>query len=204
MSQTISTLSQSRVGANDFISGNYYLSEAEMQHNADLIYNVFSSGYGWTIEAIAGMLGNMEQESTINPGIWEGLVVAEESGYGLVQWTPSTKYTDWANSFNFDITDGYYQCIWIGSATLEEGQWIPTSEYPLSFEEFYSSTDSPEYLASVFLKNFERAGIEAETERQVNARKWYNYLKGIPGGGDTPVGHKKKKMPLWMMCRRRF
>lgn len=205
MAQTVSTLSQSRaITATEFISGNYYLSESEMQNNAELIYFIMYNSYGWTLEAISGMLGNMERESTINPGIWESLVEAEESGFGLVQWTPSTNYTDWANNLGVDITDGWYQCFWIGEETTEQGQWIETDEYPISFEEFYSSTDSPENLASVFLKNFERAGVEAEIERQENARKWYDYLLSVIDGGETPVVPKKKKMPLWMMCRRLF
>lgn len=159
-----------------------------------------TQGYGWTLEAICGMLGNMQRESTINPGIWEGLVVAPESGFGLVQWTPSTNYTDWANNLGVDITDGSLQLFWIARQTTTYGQWIETSEYPVSFEEFYSSTASPEYLASVFLKNFERAGVEAETERQDNARMWYEYLSTTVNP-PVPVKPKKKKMPVYMMCR---
>lgn len=42
------------------------------------------------------MLGNMQQESGINPGIWEVLPNAN-FGYGLVQWTPAIdKFFSWA------------------------------------------------------------------------------------------------------------
>lgn len=188
---------------NDWISGNFYLSEEEMQNNA---INVcwWCWAHDWTLEATAGLLGNMETESTINPGIWENLEEVPQNGFGLVQWTPSTRYTSWLErTWGGDITDGDNQMICICEYAEELGQWIETDEYPITFEEFYSSTESPEYLASVFLKNYERAGVEAETERQEQARKWYEYLNELYGeGGDTPVTPKKKKMPLYMMCRR--
>lgn len=45
------------------------------------------------------MLGNMETESTINPGIWQSLNSGNASGgFGLTQWTPATKYINWANN----------------------------------------------------------------------------------------------------------
>ena len=71
-----------------WISGNRYLSLSEMQNNVDIIHYFFRSA-GWTDNAIAAMLGNMQSESTINPGIWEGLD-PYAGGYGLVQWTPYT------------------------------------------------------------------------------------------------------------------
>ncbi len=155
---------------------NSYLNETQMQGNALEVYNYFSTR-GWTMNAIAGMLGNMESESTINPGIWQSLDYGNYSmGYGLVQWTPATNYTNWATANGYDITDPEGQMIWIDTRTAPTGQWIATSAYNLSFESFKKSTQTPEWLASAFLKNFERAGVEVESERRSQARKWYNYL----------------------------
>ena len=155
---------------------NNYLTESQMQGNALEVYNFFSAR-GWTLNAIAGMLGNMERESNINPGLWQSLDYGNYSGgYGLVQWTPATNYTDWASANGYSITDPQGQMIWIDTMTVSSGQWIATSEYNLSFDSFKTSTQSPEWLASAFLKNFERAGVEAEDERRSDARKWYNYL----------------------------
>lgn len=155
---------------------NNYLTESQMQGNALEVYNFFS-GRGWTLNAIAGMLGNMERESNINPGLWQSLDYGNYSGgYGLVQWTPATNYTEWASSRGYSITDPEGQMIWIDTMTVSSGQWIATSEYNLSFEAFKTSTQSPEWLASAFLKNFERAGVEAESERRTDARKWHDYL----------------------------
>ena len=155
---------------------NSYLTESQMQGNALEVYNFFSAR-GWTLNAIAGMLGNMERESNINPGLWQSLNYGNYSGgYGLVQWTPATNYTDWASANGYSITDPQGQMIWIDTVTVSSGQWIATSEYNLSFDAFKTSTQSPEWLASAFLKNFERAGVEAEDERRSDARKWYDYL----------------------------
>ena len=155
---------------------NNYLTESHMQGNALEVYNFFSAR-GWTLNAIAGMLGNMERESNINPGLWQSLNYGNYSGgYGLVQWTPATNYTDWASANGYSITDPQGQMIWIDTVTVSSGQWIATSEYNLSFDAFKTSTQSPEWLASAFLKNFERAGVEAEDERRSDARKWYDYL----------------------------
>ena len=51
------------------ISNNKYLTQGEMESNAKEIYT-YLSDKGWTINAISGMLGNMQRESTINPGLW--------------------------------------------------------------------------------------------------------------------------------------
>lgn len=157
--------------------GNYYLTESQMQGNALEVHSYLSTR-GWTLNAVAGILGNMESESNINPGIWQNLNYGNYSGgYGLVQWTPATNYTDWASANGYGITDPIGQLRWINEVTESFGQWIPTSEYNFSFSAFKSSTESPEYLASAFLKNFERAGVEVEQDRRTQARKWYNYLE---------------------------
>lgn len=188
-------------GANtsyDWIKGNYYLSENEMKNNAYIVYSVLFYK-GWSVQAIAGLLGNMESESTINPAIWQNLNPNPYFGYGLVQWTPSTNYTNWANEHGYSIVDGDYQLLWIDEETEKSGQWIPTSDYPLSFSEFKVSTDSAENLASAFLKNFERAGIEVESTRRQNALKWFNYIKDLSPW--LPINTSRRKtLPVWMMC----
>lgn len=184
-----------------WVSKNAFLSTSEMQNNADIIYSTLINK-GWTKNAIAGMLGNMQSESTINPGIWQNLDSGNMSlGYGLVQWTPASKYINWANDNGYDIKDGYAQLIWIDEVTASYGQWIPTSTYNFSWAEFKTSLQSPEYLASAFLKNFERAGVEVEANRRSQARTWWDYIGGTvidpsepedpsePGGTTT----KKKK-----------
>lgn len=43
------------------------LSEDEMKVNAAFIWSYMHSRYNWTLNAVAGMLGNIESESTMNP-----------------------------------------------------------------------------------------------------------------------------------------
>lgn len=182
------------IGSYEWITGNRYLSMEEMQNNALCVLS-YLYPKGWTLNAIAGMLGNMQTESNINPGIWQSLDEGNTSlGYGLVQWTPATNYLNWADAQGYERDDGDMQLYWIHNLTTSEGQWIPTAAYDLSFESFRTSTQSPEYLASAFLKNFERAGTEVEEERQTQARYWYDYLiVFLESGGFFPSTSKKKK-----------
>lgn len=175
-----------------WIYGNRYLSEAEMQNNA-LIIKDYLSSRGWSLNAIAGLLGNMESESTINPGIWQNLDEGNMSGgFGLVQWTPATNFTYWATETRHTWNDGDAQLKWIDEQTESFGQWIQTESYPITFASFKTSSESPAYLASAFLKNFERAGVEVEEERRNQASKWFNYISSgsVP---DTPSPSKRKR-----------
>lgn len=188
----------------NWVSGNRYLSLAEMQNNAIIINKVLSQK-GWSLNAIAGMLGNIQTESTINPGIWQGLTEGSGGGggYGLVQWTPWTNFTDWADANGYEWDDGEAQLEWIDSVTTSVGQWIQTDSYPISFSDFKVSTESPEYLAYVFLYNFERPKNLDNPNRQTQARYWYNYLSDETPEPEPEPTIKKKKMPVWMMCRRK-
>lgn len=188
-----------------WIKGNRYLSTAEMQNNALIVRDTLSSK-GWSLQAIAGLLGNMQSESSINPGIWQSLNEGNMSGgFGLVQWTPATNFTEWADANGHAWTDGDAQLVWIDERTTQVGQWIATTDYPLSFDDFKLSTESPEYLASAFLKNFERAGIEVEEERQSNARSWYTFLSGsdTPSTPTNPTTKKRKKFNFILFNRQR-
>lgn len=158
------------------ISNNKNLTQGEMESNAKEIYT-YLSDKGWTINAISGLLGNMQRESTINPGLWQSLKEGNYSGgYGLVQWTPASKYTNWATANGYEIGDGIGQLYWIDQLTESSGEWLSVETYKLTWAQFKESTETPEYLASAYLKNFERAGTEKEDERKQNARAWYDYL----------------------------
>ena len=161
-------------------SSNSYLSEygTKMTANAKYIFNFFSEK-GWTKNSICAMLGNIQRESTINPGIWQNLDEGNTSlGIGLVQWTPATKLISWCNSNNLNYLTLIAQCKRI-IYELENGlQYYATDDYPETFSEFTKSTKSVEYLTYAFLKNYERAGVEAVSERIKHAEYWYNHLSG--------------------------
>ena len=50
------------------IISNAYLSQPQMTDNAQYIAD-YLYARGWTQNAIAGILGNMQRESTMNPGL---------------------------------------------------------------------------------------------------------------------------------------
>ena len=89
------------------IISNAYLSQSQMTDNAQYIAD-YLINKGWTRNAIAGILGNMQRESTLNPGLWESLIYGNMSGgYGLVQWTPATGYTSWADARGYPWGNNY-------------------------------------------------------------------------------------------------
>lgn len=170
----------------DFYASNSALSKNEQEVNATYIYKAMST-YGWTLNAICGMLGNMQAESTINPARWQGGVVKNSKGYGLVQWTPSTNFRNWSTSTNENelMDEEIARIKW----EHDNGkQFYKTNDYPLTFKQFVISEESDYYLGRVFGRNYERssailAGGDA-AEKSLNTRgnfatSWFEYLKDI-------------------------
>lgn len=180
---------------NNWIAGNRYLSMTEQQNNARIITRVLRR-YGWTDNAIAGLLGNTQKESTNNPGIWQSLKYGNtKGGYGLTQWTPATKYIEWAGA-DWE-TNHNKQLERLQYEVDNRLQFYATDDYPISFRQFIASTETPYYLACAFAWNYERSavvigGTEAQKEalrreRGGNAEKWYTFIKTIPEATTPPV-----------------
>lgn len=168
------------------VSNNTYLNLAQQQENA-LYISAWLRRRGWTANAVAGMLGNMETESTINPGLWQSMAVGWwDGGFGLVQWTPATKLKSWADDNGLDYQHIDTQLERIEWELANGQQWISTSGYPLSFMEFKFSNESVEYLAQAFLKNYERPKNQNQPNRSTQARYWYDFLEGNEGGVIPP------------------
>ena len=186
-------------------------SRAEKAQNVDVIASYFNS-IGWTINAIAAMVGNMEAESYINPGQWEhGQPVEQipaQYGFGLVQWTPWTKYTDWAGAdfrtnYDKELYRIKYELDW-DIAAPNTGQWFIRGGYNLSFNEFAHATEDVagiQWLALCFFKNYEN-GQGGETARQNNAVYWYQYLQNHHPGpwvpDDEETSSKKFKIMFYL------
>ena len=194
------------------ISKNAWLTEAEMQTNAVYIYQ-YLNARGWSLNAIAGMLGNMEVESKINPGIWQNLNVGKGPAYGIVQWDPWTKYWDWCEARNLEpseMDNNLNRIIW----ELENGeQYYPTKNYPETFREFSKSSKSANYLGWAFVYNYERPANPTARDRGAYAEKWYNYLVGVIEGGTVPPAvnpdedipenpdPRPLKLPVWLLYK---
>lgn len=174
------------------------LTQAEMEVNANYIRS-FLTYNDWSINAICGLLGNLQAESTINPGRWQSDDVGNTSlGYGLVQWTPATKYINWCSEYgvidpsemNGNLSRILYE--------LENGlQWIATSSYNMSFKEFSTSSLSVSDLAKAFLLNYERPADQSASVQEYRsslALAWYEYLTGIdPEDPEDPEPVKRKR-----------
>jgi hypothetical protein len=176
-------------------SANRYLTLAEMTVNAQYILNYLLSK-GWTKNAVCGMLGNMQTESTINPGIWEGLDANNLSrGYGLVQWTPASKYIDWAtaNGLQSDNIDSQLKRIEYEVST--NTQWFGGYSSTMSFYQFTQSMETPEYLADVFIRTYEHPANPDQPIRGTQARYWFDNLTGDGSSG----GYQLALFPMDMI-----
>lgn len=186
-----------------WIEGNRFLSMTEMENNARIIWNYLGSK-GWTINAVAGMLGNMQHESSINPKIWENLTVDYNRGYGLTQWTPATKLFKWAGT---DNPTGEQELDRIIYESENELQWFYNSEVgeapPITFKEFTTSLEPPSTLARYFLYFYEHPAdpIGQRPIREGDGDYWYEFLSGEPPP-KPPAPTSYKKMPIIYYLKR--
>lgn len=118
-------------------SGPYSISSAEGTANVEQI-NGFFNGRAYSLEAQAGVIGNIMAEGGLNPWRWQSDKVSLSGGYGLFQYTPARSYINGATTVegygpNQSVTaitpgarpeDGYAQLIVFADNTL--GKWVST------------------------------------------------------------------------------
>ena len=175
---------------------NGYLTAAEMAGNAQEVATFFLT-LGWSRNAIAAMLGNMQGESGINPGIWENLD-PYNGGYGLTQWTPYTKLSTWATGLGYTwIDNGPTQCKRIDYESVNNIQWFRNNEIgmdpPISFTEFSVSTLPINTLSNYFLWFYEHPsdpGAGTQATRQGYANYW-----------DQNLNWNLTGIPVWMLFK---
>lgn len=182
------------------------LTDSEMETNALNVSYVLAD-LGWSQSAIAGALGNIDKESSINPGACEtnrGVPVNYSiyfgGGLGLIQWTDYPAYSKqhvhpllwYADDVGADWWDGTMQCELMDKAddsTITScGQgvgplwgWMqPSSGAYIPFSQYKVFTGTPEQAAEYWLYDLERPGDISSVlqERQVIARYWYDFLDG--------------------------
>jgi LysM repeat protein len=184
-----------------------YLTEAEQLNNAQLIAYHFANT-DWTKESIAALCGNCHHESILNPQMSEfGYTWEDNRGYGLVQWTPRSKYWDWATANGLDPYSGDSQLARIDYEVNNNIQWIAdgynrrystgVDKYDITFAEFRANTQgyTVEQLTEAFMWNYEgpsfSAGSDSLSDRQAFAAKCLSTLDWTGTGGTvTPSkGH---------------
>ena len=177
----------------------------EQQYNADKIYTVFN-GLGWTVNAIAAMVGNMQVESGLDPAcsyprIGNTLATIgntyatsyPDNAYGLVQWKGrgsvdpnNNQLVGYAIRYNHEWYDGDIQMdrmTWeyqnnqkFHSQTVDGVYW--------TYSDYAASTASPSTLAKVWMVCYEGT-YSVLSNRQSNAEYWYDYFEQGPGPGPT-------------------
>lgn len=182
-----------------------YFEIDQMKPNVDELWNFFGS-YGWTVNAVAALCGNMQRESTLNPA----LIEHDGTGHGLVQWTPPENLYDVLDVLyggHGDWEDPVKQCNVIYAEYEEstgladrgiEPQWYKRDKWQYTWDEWAHSYDYVGDLALAFCWEYERprADAAAEDKRIAYSEYWYTFLAGKP-----PI-RPTKSMPWWLWIKR--
>ncbi len=171
----------------------------DQEKNAWIVWQ-FLKSKGYTEQAAAGILGNMDQESGVMPDTDQ----VGGPAYGLVQWDgsayPLVPPATWngreyvQNLMRAAGISGDYKIAKTQSQLLEwcmfNGQYIKTSSYPYSVAQFKGLTNIST-ATTAFEANFERPAA-THPERIQLAIKWYNKLHGLKP--PTPSGNLKEQL----------
>lgn len=185
-------------------TGGYNIYSTEGVENGMMIYYQMRAA-GWTTEAISAVVGNICSEGGLNPWRWQSdIIVGPEDfwdhthGYGLAGFTPAGKYIEDTDAQGYpgyapnylnhpgQPTDGAAQIQFI----MENPQYYQThAAYPLTFQEFSQSTESPSYLSDTWLYNFEQPADPSATQqyRRDCSEYFYEIFSGTPYIADGDI-----------------
>ena len=159
---------------------------------------------GYSEEAAAGVLGNIEAESGFNPGAVNG----SSGAFGLAQWLGGRKSNLFAycDSIDAEYTDADAQIAYLIAEITGNGQcnasWQYMSAYSNEYNNWKNATN-PEDAGTYFCRWFERpATTVAAVKRYYSqkrcdySRQWYDRFHGkdpatyhpTPGGEDGTGG----------------
>lgn len=130
----------------------------------------------------AAIFGNWSRESTMNPGVYEGLSPSG-NGFGLGQWSfeRRTALEEWLDSHGYDRDDGDGQIEFF----VYEDDWQSSTSTPLQFANLteFLTSDSTDIaaLTETFMNAWERPGVPALEERIAFANKAYQYIQEHSG-----------------------
>ena len=184
---------------NYWIASDQYLNQQHRDENAKLVWD-YLTALGWTPQSVAGILGNMDVESSMNPALIEGrgyhtlptnatvLAITTQTGVGLVQWTGTTptapagqKLASFAIRYNKEWYDGELQCFRLEREYDTDLQFDHGTVDGVSYDwqVYTTSTETPEQLAKVWQTLYERGGTDTQT-RQEKARYYFNLYNRMP------------------------
>lgn len=193
-----------------WVSRSGALTRAEMENNADIVIAYYRS-IGINEGTIAGILGNMQAESSINPEREE----VGGQGYGLVQWTPVTVLQNHCTTLGLSpYNDGDVQLqVIIKEVQNVSGvaEWYTSTAFIENYYNSGATSDmigvtgqqfldnamnwTPEKLAIMFMAGYERPSYDPNTNhydfRMQYAREWYEYMGNLP----ITTTRKRTKFP---------
>lgn len=195
-------------GGGTGVTGNVYasvamtnstLTNAQMKENAKYVYS-YLQNQGFSKQAACAVIGNMQKESDVDPGVWQSMNDVT-LGYGLLQWDDATKFLndavangrlananpETANSLARSnpkaLMDAELDFFIRSCAPGAKNFFYPAASmqhtgYNMTFSNFKVSTMDVETLAIVFHDHYERSrdGSAALNERKKYARDWFSYL----------------------------
>lgn len=145
---------------------------------------------GYSKEAAAGVLGNIEAESGFDPDVIEG---GTGIGFGLCQWSYGrrTQLESYAASKGMDPGNENVQIEFLIGEITPGGGADGYANYQLLTYNGYSPSDwenatTPEDAAIAFCWSFERPGVPRMDVRTEAARRYYEQFKDAerPSGGE--------------------
>lgn len=180
--------------------------------HAQAVYKVLS-GMGMPDENIAGILGNWEIESELDPTGVEGIYDepyelgpkkeaklaggGTNYGIGLGQWTAdrNTKLQEYA-----EVSGGEWYDMEIQLSFMTDPDGDNPSDVAIVEGMVAEKKGSPSEAAEYFLTQWERAGVPALSERQEAAEEWFEAMDGWESGSDSadvePVGDGPEQLSL--------
>ena len=145
----------------------------------------FFKNRGYSDAAVAGIMGNLQQESGIDPTRHQ----TNGTARGIAQWEGGrfTELTKFANSRGKDWTDFDSQLCFIDQELNGSQKWGFTSKANCTFEQFKCMTDVADATVA-FEKAFERAGKPNFDKRIEYAAYYYNEFSGKTYVYDGSIG----------------
>lgn len=202
-----------------WIDTDSYLTQAQMENNADIIIN-YLRNQNVNDMTIAALLGNMQRESTLSPGLNER---GGGGGYGLIQWTPKSVLINNCSTLGISpYTSGDIQLqVVLAEITGRLGGWYSTAPYIHNYTNSGATQDMVGLTGADFLSNSMNWSVEKLTiaymvcrERPsydpainaINLRKqyannWYSYMGGVIP--PTPITSNKKNNFNFVLFNRR-
>lgn len=200
--------------------GDYYSSLSEPQKNQCTVLADYFSAKGWTLNAICGMLGNIQHECTLNCNLYSKYYTsaynAEQNGYsaliswintqrendvdlayGLTQWHYPDKYITWAYNNGLDWRLWTSQVARIDYEVEHNEQWsadrISSSSvagHAYTFKEFTQLTEDPAMLAWWFNRAYEKSASSYTGSTERQENATRIYYY-----------LKSQKIPIWLLFK---